>query len=353
MPDWQASMYQTFDFYEVDPDTWGDKKKLDKILSCSIVRDLDNDTLGSASISTTEELGECYIRPYLVTVQNGVQERFPLGVYLCQTPSVKFDGRMKNIELDAYTPLIELKEKLPPIGYALQKNRNVLDAAHDIMSEQMRAPIVKGSSTSKLTSTFVANSSDTWLSFIIDLVSISKHRLDLDDRGQILFSPVQNLDSLKPIWEYNDDNSSILYPDITVSRDLYGIPNVVEAVYSDEGQFIFSRVVNKDPNSPVSTVNRGREIVYRDTNPELDVAPSQSSLNAYARDLLRRLSSLEYELNYSHGYCPVRVGDCVLLNYKRAGLDNVKAQVIRQSIKCESGCAVEETAVYTISLWGD
>ena len=353
MPDWQASMLQTFEFYEVDPDTWGDKKKLDKILSCSVVRDLDDETLGSATISTSEELDECYIRPYLTTVQNGVRERFALGVYLCQTPSVKYDGRMKTIELDAYTPLIELKEKMPPIGYSLTKNRNILNAAYEIMNENMRAPVIEGSNSSALQSVFVANSNDTWLSFIIDLVSMANHRLDLDDRGRVLFSPVQRLDSLKPIWEYNDDNSSILYPEITLNRDLYGIPNVVEAVYSNEGRYVFARAVNKDPNSPVSTVSRGREIVYRDTNPELDVEPTQTSMNSYARDLLRRLSSLEYELSYSHGYCPVRVGDCVLLNYKRAGLDNVKAQVIRQSIKCESGCAVEETAVYTMNLWGD
>lgn len=47
-----------------------------------------------------------------------------------------------------------------------------------------------------------------------------------------------------------------------------------------------------------------------------------------------------------HGYCPVRVGDCVLLNYERAGLKNIKAKVISQSINCGIGCTVEETAVF-------
>ena len=351
MPDWQDSMLQTFEFYEVDPETWGDRRKLDKVLSCSITRDLTEDTLGSASITTNEELDECYIRPYLITVQNNIRERFPLGVYLCQTPSVKYDGFVKSIELDAYTPLVELQEKLPPLGYSIIKGRNILDVAHNIMEENMRAPIIKGKSDATLTGNFVANTSDTWLTYILDLVSVAEHRLDIDEKGRIMFSPYQDIDSLQPVWTYTDDNSSILYPEITVSRDLYGIPNVVEVIFSTEGRTLYARAVNDDPNSPISTVSRGREIVHRDSNPELPVEPTQTSLNSYAKDLLRRLSSLEYELSYSHGYCPVRIGDCVMLDYVRADIRHVKARVIRQSIKCEPGMRVEETAVYTENLW--
>ena len=162
----------------------------------------------------------------------------------------------------------------------------------------------------------------------------------------------QDANSLQPVWTYTDDNSSILLPDITVSRDLYGIPNVMEVVYStDSGSPITARVVNDDPNSPISTVNRGREVVSRITDPDVYGTPTTTYLQDYAKQQLRNESALEYTLTYSHGYCPVRVGDCVLLNYKRAGLKNVKAKVTRQSIKCEPGCPVEETAVYTTNLW--
>ena len=40
-----------------------------------------------------------------------------------------------------------------------------------------------------------------------------------------------------------------------------------------------------------------------------------------------------------------------MLNYQRAGLKYVKAKVISQSISCETGCPVEETAIYTTKLW--
>ena len=63
------------------------------------------------------------------------------------------------------------------------------------------------------------------------------------------------------------------------------------------------------------------------------------------------MSKNKYTITYTHGYCPVRVGDCVRLNYSRAELNGVKAKVISQSIKCEPGCPVTEKAVYTAKLW--
>ena len=79
--------------------------------------------------------------------------------------------------------------------------------------------------------------------------------------------------------------------------------------------------------------------------------PSQDRVQEYAENLLKEMSSLEYTVTYTHGYCPVRIGDCVRLNYRRAGLNGIKAKVISQNIKCESGCPVTEKAVFTTELW--
>ena len=126
----------------------------------------------------------------------------------------------------------------------------------------------------------------------------------------------------------------------------------MEILYSGNNLTYQTRVVNNDPNSPISTVNRGREIIRRVTNPSLTGNPTKAQIDEYARQLLKTLSTLEYTVSYSHGYYPVRVGDCVLLNYERAGILNQKAKIISQSIKCTTGCVVTEKAIYTSSLWG-
>lgn len=352
MPDWTKSMQQTFEYYEVDPSTWRDKRPIDNVISCSITRDSSAETLGSATIDINESVGECYIRAYLVTIQNGLTEKFPLGTFIIQTPSSSFNGKVRDVTMDAYTPLLELKEGLPPIGYSLLKGDNIMETAYRLCRDRARAPIVETDCDTTLFYDFVADTNDTWLTFISDLIANAKFHFDLDELGRILFAPEQDTASLQPVWTYTDDNSSILYPDFTMDHDLYGIPNVVEVVYSNGSDNFYARVVNDDPNSPISTVNRGREIPHRVTDPDLIGNPTENQIQEYAERLLRELSSLEYTVTYSHGYCPVRVGDCVRLNYQRAGITNIKAKVISQSISCRPGCEVTEKAVFTNKLWG-
>lgn len=352
MPDWTKPMTQTFEYYTVDPGTWKDVSKLYSVKSSTITRDSDAETLGSATIDVTNALGECYIRNYLITIQNGVKERFPLGTFLVQTPSISFDGKVHSGSLDAYTPLLEIKENPPPLGYSILKDENIMRNAYLIAREHARAPIVEAISPDTLSFDFVANTDDTWLTFLKDLIANAKYEFALDEMGRILFSPKQDTASLQPVWTFDDGNSSILYPDISIDRDLYGIPNVVEVVYSNGGDYYYSRVVNDDSNSPTSTVNRGREIIKRVTNLELSGIPSQSQVDEYATRLLKELSTIECSVNYMHGYCPVRLGDCVRLNYTSAGITDVKAKVVSQTIKCEPGCPVTEKAVFTTKLWG-
>ena len=353
MVNWLNTMRQTFEYYIVDPNTWKDVKKINNVISSKITRDEETETLGSLTLDIGEPLGECYVRVYLITIQNGIREKHPLGTFLVQTPSYGFDGKVKSVSMDAYTPLLELKENQPPLGYSILEGENIMDIAYRLVRDNVRAPVEKVEEEDTLFYDFVANADDTWITFIYDLIANAKYTLGLDEMGRILFTPKQELVSLQPVWTFDDGNSSILHPKLELTQDLYGIPNVVEVIFSNNRDYFYVRVVNDDPNSPISTVNRGREIVYRDTNPSTIGNPTEEQLKFYAESLLKNLSSLEYKITYTHGYCPVRIGDCVRLNYARAGINNVKAKVISQTIECTPGCPVTETAVFTNRLWGD
>lgn len=351
MVDWTSTMQQSFEYYVVDPGTWRDMKKLNNVISSSISWDAGAETLGSATINTDDTINECYIRIYLITIQNGVKEKHPLGTFLIQTPSYSFNGNMKTIRVDAYTPLLELKEKHPPLGYSISKGENIMDIAYRLTRESLRAPVNGVTNDKTLYSNFIAAVDDTWIIFLRDLISYAKYEFNLDEMGRVLFSPIQDTRSLQPVWTYTDDNSSILYPDLDIEHDLYGIPNVVEVIYSNGAEYYRGEAVNDDANSPISTVNRGRRITHRVTNPEIPGAPSPEAIQEIATLTLRQLSTLEYTVSYKHGYCPVRLGDCVRLNYKRAGLNGIKGKVISQTIDCIPGCPVTEKAIFTTELW--
>lgn len=351
MVDWTKSMSQTFEYYTVDPGTWKDVERIKNVETSTIERDWEAETLGSATIDMDESLGETYVRIYMIVVQNGAESKHPLATVLVQTPSSKFDGYNKSTSMDAYTPLIELKENQPPLGFFTPKETNIMEEVVRLTKEHLRAPVVAAVSDAKLYKDFVANTDDTWMTYNADLMANAKFLYDLDEMGRVLFAPKQDIASLQPVWTYDDGNSSILYPEIDIDHDLYGVPNVVEVIYSNSNDTYYARVSNDDDSSPISTVNRGREIVYRDTNPEFSGEPTQAMVTEYANQLLEELSTLEYTISYKHGYCPVRIGDCVRLNYEKAGLINIKARVISQSIKCEPGCPVTEKAKFTIKLW--
>lgn len=351
MPNWLESMQRTYEYFIVDPNSWRDMKRLQNVKSCSIERDSEADTLGSASIDTAEMLGECYVRSYLITIQNGIRERHPLATFLVQTPQFNFNGKAPSSTADAYTPLLELKENPMPIGFSVLKGENVMDAAYRITRDRVRAPVVKPSCDTKLYNDFVANLDDNGLTFVSDFIISAKHELALDEMGRILFAPVQNIASLQPVWTYTDDNSSILLPELTIKGDLFGIPNAVEVVYSDDKHNYYVKVVNDDPNSPTSTINRGRELVHRVTDASSIGNPTENQIYEYAENLLKQLSVVECTVTYTHGYCPVRLGDCVRINYSRTGFEDIKAKVIKQSIKCTPDCLVTETARFTKQLW--
>lgn len=352
MPNWTESMQQTFEYYIVDPGTWKDIRRLDYVKASTITRDLDAETLGSATIDVNGPIDECYIRIYLVTIQNGFKERHPLGVYIVQSSITDFDGKVNSISLDAYTPLIELKENPPPIGYSIRKGENIMSIASRIVRENVRAPVVMATDATALNDNFVSNMNDTWLTFTSDLINQAKFNFSLDELGRILFAPKQDIASLQPVWTYTDDNSSILQPSISIDKDLYGIPNVVEVIYSKGASTYSAVAINDDSNSPISTVSRGRRITHRVTDVDFGGIPSHEQANEYAKRLLRELSSIQCTVSYTHGYCPVNIGDCVRLNYRRAGLNDVRAKVISQNIRCTSGCQVSEKALFNMKLWG-
>lgn len=351
MVDWTKSMTQSFEYYYVDENTWKDKTRLSSVISSDFQRDLTSETLGSATFNSHEFDGEKYIRTYLIVVQNGIRERICLNTSLVQTPSLSFDGKVFSKNLQAYSPLYELKDGKPPVGYYLKIGSNILESAITLLTENCRAPVVRKTLSKNLLTDFVANSGDDWLTFISDLLGQAEHHIALSPSGEILLEKDVKFSETIPIWEFNDDNSSILLPSITMEYDLCDIPNTVEVIYSDDKNYIYSRVVNDDPDSPTSTVSRGREILARVTQPVIVGNPTQDEVNDYAKRTLEQMSTVTYKLNYSHGYCPVTIGDSIRLNYKKAGLYNIKAKVMSQTYNCGKSMSVSETAAFPVNLW--
>lgn len=352
MADWTQGMTRTYEYWRVNPETWGDVELLDSITGCTITRDMDEDTLGHATFemdSWGSEDGvwdsERIIRVYLITVSNKVRERWPLGTYLVQAPSKSFDGMRNSVVADGYTPLKELADDYPPDFYSVESG-NVASRAASLIEAHSRVKVIQPDMDGELTEEYVSDD-DSWLEFVNGLLAKGKARIELTPRGEVVFAPVQDPRSLAPARKFDDGNSSILLPEAQVSSNFIEVPNVVRVVYSEESRFLASEVVNDDPSHPNSIQNVGRRKVYRETSPNLPDNPTQDDVDAYADSMMRQHGSENYEVTFSHGFVPdVVLGTAVRLDYKAMGV-NVVAQVVSQTIECTPACKVSTTARYT------
>ena len=371
--DWTKSMQQTFEFYTVDPNNWYDDEKLENIISCDLTHDLTSDKRGNASITVTESLPESYIRTYLVVAQAGYMHKICLGTYLYMTSSDSFDGMKHNITMTGYTPMVELEEKLPPLGFHIIGITNrkhsgdapmVTDAIKDIVTTYTRCEIENRTVIQKpLLNDFVAGTNDNFLTVINNILnasSLQQYILTVDEWGTIIVKDKPVLEDAIPTYIYTDDNSSILLPSLDTNDDIYGIPNVVEVLYTGDKRLPAIRVIvkNEDPTSIVSIPARGRKIAKRFTITNIAApvndyseAAVRAQVIAQAERLLEAASTINKTISYSHGYCDVKVGDTVLINYERAGVTGIRAKVVSQRISCKPGCQVDEQAVYTKKLW--
>lgn len=345
--DWTQDYAVTYEFWVVDTGTWGDLRRLATVTEMGMDWDLSKDTLGSAKLECAEELGEVYVRAYLLATQGSEFSRECLGTFMAQTSKSSFDGKAGSFSADAYTPLLEMRDNQPEIGYTTPASDLILERAVKIARQHTRAPISSASGSTARCGDFTANLGDSWLEFASDLLAVAGYRYMVGPRGEVFVQPVGDAASMRPVHTFRDDEVSILCPDLSSESDLYGMPNVVEVVYGSQ----VARAVNDDPDSPISTVRRGREVLKRITSPDLSDNPTEEEAKAYAVAQLRNLSTRERTVVFSHGYVPnVWLGDCVRLEYRRAGhFENVVIQ--KRSIECKTELTITETATYTERMW--
>lgn len=346
MIDWTMGMRQTYEFREVDPGTWRDIRVMGEVTSAEIDTDDTLETKGYAKFEAGEGVGECYIRTYIVCEQDGETETHCLGTHLAQTLPAEHDGKSKSVNIEAYTPLIELKEKPMPVCYSIPAGANIAEMVESIAADNCRAPVDSCPGGDVLSEPFTAQTDWTCLDYLSKLAAKAGRTLMPSPEGRITQVPMREAASLAPVFAFDDGNASITLPDIADECDYYGVPNVVEVVWSGPSGCVTARAVNDDPESPLSVQARGREIPFRDTSPNLE-DPTQEEAQEYAEAMLRKKSHLLHTVKFTHGFVPhVRKGDCVRLDFDRAGVHTL-AVVTAQKAKCETGCTIEATAVYT------
>ena len=167
------------------------------------------------------------------------------------------------------------------------------------------------------------------------IVGINYEELWFDGYCNAIIEPYQEPDSADVDHLYEVSEESILHPEVDQTLDLFDIPNVIVLVVSQSDRpLLKSKFVNKDPNSPVSTVRRGRKIVHFDDS--LDVA-SQSELDALAKQAAIGAANVYETVNISTMINPLHGNrDIVFLEHPKLGLSD-KFMEFGWSIEMKAG----------------
>lgn len=204
---------------------------------------------------------------------------------------------------------------------------NTLVASGTVVTDQV-ATYLSNQNQAVTPSTATLAGPQTWepgtsyLRIINDLLAtIGYFSMFPNGDGQFIVKPYVLPASRPIVWEFLDGENCIYIPDFTNDVDLFSIPNRFIAVGQGDGDTaaLVSTYTNTDPDSPYSTVSRGRTIVAVETGIE---AADQTTLDNYARRRLVELTSPTQSIEIQHAYVPgLTVNDAVWFRSQTAGID--------------------------------
>ena len=326
---WNDGFTASFYAVTININTWREEETI-PIIEGSVRRE-SSDLLESAEVTCSEYDGaERYVRIYMDTKQSGASDHVPVFTGLATSPGRDIDGSRETNRLECYSVLKPCQDVLLDRGYYIPAALPLGNTFRKLCS-YTPAPIEIDGDLPALNNAIIAEDEETALSMLWKVIKAVQWSLRIDGDGTIRVAPATNdvaasFDSL--------ENDSI-EPEVNVSRDWYSLPNVFRAISED----LTAVARDDDPESPLSTVNRGREIW--DQEESVDLGDGES-IGAYAIRRLKELQNAAATVSYKRRFHPdIRPGDVVRLHYPEQEIDG-RFVVNSQSITLGPGAPTSE-----------
>lgn len=252
---------------------------------------------------------------------------YPLGVFIPTTQSLSVDSGSR-VNIQAYDRCQRVLDTNSAAPVYWPRGTLYLDAVEQLLS----ASGVNTVFTTPNTAVFAEPREDwdagtPYLTIVNDLLAEINYRpLFFDENGAAVLEPASIPDAaqIRHTLDDADPETMVVLP-ITRTNDTFSAPNkfIVFCANPEKSENMVAVAVNDNPQSPISTVRRGREIVSVST---VDNIASQAELQAYA-ERLRNDSLLTGEtVTVSTGLLPGwRVGDAVAMHQRpRAWVEYTK-----------------------------
>ena len=329
--DWSKGYTSAFYAYILDPATWRETTQL-KIAGGNINRSMDRLRESADLECQRYDPGiEKWIRVYMDTDQQGSSAHIPLFTGLATSPEEEWEGQIRGTNLECYSVLKPADDVLLERGYYTPAGANGARLITDLLSISP-APIVITGEAPNMQEALIAEDGETRLTMADKILTAINWRIRLHGDGTIELTP----EDREPRARYSPNENDVIEPSINTERDLYNCPNVLRAISGD----LTAIARDDDPESPLSTVTRGREVWAEETDVALN---SGESIAEYAARRLPELQQVAKTATYTRRFDPnVTAGDAIRLDYPVQGLQGIYKTTSQKIEIAYSGNTEEE-----------
>lgn len=308
------------------------KRRLDNVLAASVSYNALAQIKRTARF-TLEENGNINflrdrIKPYArLRMPDGGWVEWPLGVFILSTPPRKAtpEGWVVR-EVEAYDLLQVLVDDKVPDRYPITAGTNYIAAIKDLLTGAGLTALNLTPTDKALPTASDWEPGTSKLEIINGLLTAINYRaLWVDENGVAVAEPYISPAEQAPAYTYQDDDQSVIFPEVQESLDLFAVPNRWVLVVSEPDRPPLVAVyTNDNSDSPTSTVNRGRVIVdFRQ-----EQAADQETLDALAARLAFEASQVFEQVEVETAIMPMHShADVIELYFAALGIRHKYSEV--------------------------
>lgn len=246
---------------------------------------------------------------------------FPLGVFLLSSPTRKDDEASVHRDIEAYDLTLILRDDKFLDRHTIVEGTLYYDALVDIfVSAGIKHYNIEW--TDKVLSRTIEFESGTEkIVAINDLLSqLNYTPIFVDADGYFVSRLYVSPSDRAADYSYIDDLESVTLIGAEEELDLFNVPNVFNVVRTNEEEPpLISTYVNDNPDSPLSTVNRNRNIV---DHREIDNIADQEALDAYTQRIAFEASQVYGRIRFNTSLMPFHgYADVLDIRYQRLNLE--------------------------------
>lgn len=347
---------ERYDYVRVAWENWQEHETYNHILDGSIELSTDAETKVTGNFNfegyDTPDVNDLIRVYYRYLDDKNVEFREPVATLVVSYADLTLVDTKKGVKangtLNGQSVLSILSNAIVGVPYTVKKNQNVVYVATQI-AQEVGLQVNAEPSSFVMTKDYTFDADTNKLQIVNELLAMASFRPCYPDANGII-QMVSGTDSSVSFIFQNDDKS-IMLPEIVQKNDWQSTPNVVRMLYNIDDACIEAWAKNVS-GSKASLTNRGnREITYYEEIGELGAGNKANSLKMLAENKLLELSAdIEY-VTFGHAYVPISIYDLIEIRYAdyewTGTIDNMSIN-LAPSTECQT--QIKRTMAQEISI---